>query len=177
MKKLLFLSLMSAGAVYSSYAQQHILLSNPSNLSRQELISIPYASFQEHFKLDTLFTVKDANGNTLPHQIERLGGQTPVNVLVQVALAPKERVKLTVAEGKPTAVASKTYARYVPERFDDFAWENDVVAFRMYGKALEGRKDDAQGMDYWAKRTDQLTNGIRLMIIIRTMGKEWTTIQ
>lgn len=156
MKKLLLLCLMSAGAVYNSYAQQHILVSNPTNLSRQELISIPYAKFQQHFSLDTLFTVKDASGNTLPHQIERLGGQTPVNVLVQVAVAPKERVTLTVAEGTPTAVVPNTYARYVPERFDDFAWENDVVAFRMYGKALEGRKDDAQGMDYWAKRTDQL---------------------
>src|SRR5690606_5514535 len=57
---------------------------------------------------------------------------------------------------KAPTFPSKTYARYVAERFDDYAWENDVVAFRLYGKALEGRPDDAQGMDYWAKRTENL---------------------
>jgi hypothetical protein len=44
----------------------------------------------------------------------------------------------------------------VPERYDDFAWENDRVAFRIYGKALNGRSDNAYGSDIWAKRTDQL---------------------
>jgi hypothetical protein len=31
----------------------------------------------------------------------------------------------------------KAYGRFVRERRDDFAWENDRVAHRMYGKALE----------------------------------------
>src|SRR5699024_9190524 len=49
----------------------------------------------------------------------------------------------------------KTYCRYVPERKDDFAWENDRIAFRAYGKALEGTNEDAHGFDVWVKRTDQ----------------------
>ena len=32
-----------------------------------------------------------------------------------------------------------TYARFVPEREDDFAWENDLVAFRAYGPAMRRR--------------------------------------
>src|SRR5438552_4623317 len=31
----------------------------------------------------------------------------------------------------------RVYGRFVRERFDDFAWENDRVAHRMYGAALE----------------------------------------
>jgi hypothetical protein len=31
----------------------------------------------------------------------------------------------------------RVYGRFNRERFDDFAWENDKVAFRMYGEALE----------------------------------------
>src|SRR3546814_12517342 len=39
---------------------------------------------------------------------------------------------------------------------DDFAWENDKIAFRMYGKALEGTAGDAHGIDVWVKRTSEL---------------------
>jgi hypothetical protein len=30
----------------------------------------------------------------------------------------------------------RAYGRFVRERFDDFAWENDRIAHRTYGKAL-----------------------------------------
>lgn len=46
-----------------------------------------------------------------------------------------------------------TYARYVPERADDFAWENDQVAFRAYGPKLRERREDS-GIDCWLKRVD-----------------------
>jgi rhamnogalacturonyl hydrolase YesR len=45
----------------------------------------------------------------------------------------------------------KVFARYVPERADDFAWENDLVAFRAYGPALRSRAENA-GIDVWSKR-------------------------
>ncbi|MBU3666580.1 MAG: DUF4861 domain-containing protein [Chthoniobacterales bacterium] len=44
-----------------------------------------------------------------------------------------------------------TYARFVPERKDDFAWENDLVAFRTYGPALRQGPEDS-GIDCWLKR-------------------------
>jgi rhamnogalacturonyl hydrolase YesR len=50
--------------------------------------------------------------------------------------------------------AAKTaHCRFVPERKDDFAFENDTVAFRVYGPAL---KDSSQksGVDCWLKRVD-----------------------
>lgn len=46
-----------------------------------------------------------------------------------------------------------TYARYVPERLDDFAWENDLVAFRAYGPALRSGTENS-GVDCWLKRVD-----------------------
>jgi hypothetical protein len=45
----------------------------------------------------------------------------------------------------------------VPERKDDFAWENDKIAFRMYGKELEKTpKEMAYGTDVWVKSTDRM---------------------
>ncbi len=46
-----------------------------------------------------------------------------------------------------------TYCRFVPERVDDFAWENDKIAFRAYGPALHDKAEDS-GFDCWLKRVD-----------------------
>jgi rhamnogalacturonyl hydrolase YesR len=45
----------------------------------------------------------------------------------------------------------RAYARLVPERKDDLAWENDKVAFRIYGPALRTGAEDS-GIDVWCKR-------------------------
>lgn len=45
----------------------------------------------------------------------------------------------------------RVFARYVPERADDFAWENDLVAFRTYGPALRSGPENS-GIDCWFKR-------------------------
>ncbi|MCW3787666.1 DUF4861 family protein [Plebeiibacterium sediminum] len=54
-----------------------------------------------------------------------------------------------------------TYSRFVPERIDDYAWENDKVAFRAYGPKAqqlveEGREGGtlSSGIDLWLKRVD-----------------------
>lgn len=157
MKKTFFTIAISCAAYLSVQAQKIIQVTNPTDENRVEVISIPYASFAKHFGIDTVFSIRDkSSGQLLVHQLEKQGTTVAKNVLIQVKIAPNSNLQLTVNKEKAVAVKSKTYARYVPERFDDFAWENDLVAFRMYGKALEGRSDDAQGMDYWAKRTEDL---------------------
>ncbi len=52
---------------------------------------------------------------------------------------------------------SKVFARHVPERLDDFAWENDRMAHRAYGPGLDtpaaGKSQMiSSGLDYWSKR-------------------------
>jgi unsaturated rhamnogalacturonyl hydrolase len=47
----------------------------------------------------------------------------------------------------------KTFARYVPERFDDFAWESDRIAHRTYGQALiKAENTISSGPDVWIKK-------------------------
>lgn len=53
----------------------------------------------------------------------------------------------------------RAYGRFVRERFDDFAWENDLVAHRTYGKALitwKGEPLTSSSIDIWSKRTPKL---------------------
>jgi hypothetical protein len=53
------------------------------------------------------------------------------------------------------------YSRFVPERTDDYAWENNKVAFRTYGPVAQKMIEDnikggtlSSGMDAWLKRVD-----------------------
>ncbi len=60
--------------------------------------------------------------------------------------------------------ASKTvscYSRFVPERTDDYAWENNKVAFRTYGPVAQKMIEDkiaggtlTSGIDAWLKRVE-----------------------
>jgi hypothetical protein len=51
---------------------------------------------------------------------------------------------------KPKVMA---FGRFVPERSDDFAWENDKVAFRVYGPAAP-LKGHSSGVDAWLKKVN-----------------------
>jgi hypothetical protein len=55
------------------------------------------------------------------------------------------------AMGEEATPERSTHARFVPERSDDFAWENDLIAFRAYGPALRSKPEDS-GFDAWLKR-------------------------
>ena len=54
-----------------------------------------------------------------------------------------------------TEVQTRVYGRYVPERKDDFAWENEYAAFRMYGPAL-ANENPSNGVDLWLKNSPAL---------------------
>lgn len=45
-----------------------------------------------------------------------------------------------------------TYVRFVEERKEDIAWENDRVAFRIYSRLIGDKR--MSGVDYWAKSVD-----------------------
>lgn len=47
----------------------------------------------------------------------------------------------------------RAVVRFAPDRLDDLLWENDKVAHRIYGPALETREPPSgSGIDVWAKR-------------------------
>lgn len=62
---------------------------------------------------------------------------------------------LLFASCQKEAVQPKVYGRFVPERKDDFAWENEYAAFRMYGPALRP-ENPSNGVDLWLKKSPEL---------------------
>ena len=82
-------------------------------------------------------------------------------LLFQVDLAPGETRTFYVLDAAALAVVPppivKTFARYVPERHDDFAWESDHIAHRTYGLALIPAEGTiSSGPDVWIKKNRSL---------------------
>ena len=63
-------------------------------------------------------------------------------------LAGSEVYRLALSESVAAA-----YAAFMPQRKDDLAWENDRIAYRVYGPALEAAGEISSGIDVWVKRT------------------------
>lgn len=139
-------------------AQKPITITNTTNVNyTNQVVSIPWTKVLKCYpKMDTANFKLSVNGTEVPFQLEKLGGTAVQNLLAEVSVKPNSDVKLIIESGKHKAFKNKTFGRYVPERKDDFAWENDKIAFRMYGKALEGTSEDANGVDIWAKRSTDL---------------------
>ena len=83
-------------------------------------------------------------------------------LVLQVDVGPSETRRLTLSVGDrrvPRGEDFRAYGRFVRERRDDFAWENDRVAHRMYGAALETWAQEpltSSAVDVWCKRTRRL---------------------
>jgi hypothetical protein len=83
-------------------------------------------------------------------------------VIFQADFAPGETKTFTLSVGKKHTYKRddfKAYGRFVRERFDDFAWENDLIAHRTYGTALitwKGEPLTSSSIDIWSKRTPKM---------------------
>jgi len=158
--KILFLLALSLPFSTNAQTKATVTIENNSALDRKEtIVAIQWATvLSSYSNIDTLnFVVINANTKKqVPYQLEHHGNAAIQNLLVQIDIKAKSSLNLIVQKGKPETFTAKTYARYVPERLDDFAWENDKIAFRAYGKALEKTEGDAYGFDVWVKRTDKL---------------------
>src|SRR5688572_3597062 len=86
----------------------------------------------------------------------------PDTLIFQADFAPGETKTFTVTGGSKREYKKedfRAYGRFVRERFDDFAWENDRIAHRTYGKALitwKGEPLTSSAIDIWSKRTPKM---------------------
>ena len=138
----------------------NVSIQNNSALDRKEtVVALKWETIVSHYpQIDTtgFVVINSVTKKQVPFQLEHQGLKKIQNLLVQVDVKAKSTLSLLIQKGKPEIFTTKTYARFVPERKDDFAWENDQIAFRTYGKAIEKTKEDAYGFDVWVKRTNKM---------------------
>ncbi len=139
---------------------------NPIDLARPaETLVVPAADLQKILAEADLrkVHVRDESGATVLSQPVDLNDDGKFDELVfQADFRPGQTrtFALTVGERRIPALSDfKAYGRFVRERRDDFAWENDRIAHRMYGAALETWAQEpltSSAVDVWTKRVRRL---------------------
>jgi unsaturated rhamnogalacturonyl hydrolase len=154
--KRLSLLLLSVVFTCSMFAQGvAVTVKNPAKLARQN-VTVEVSSRnpiikKQALRLEECIVRVEGSVDEIVSQAIDEDGDGSADVLVfQTDLGPAETKRFFVGIGVSLAkMESKTDARFVLPR-EDVAWENDRVAFRMYGPALA--KDVNNGIDIWTKR-------------------------
>jgi len=100
--------------------------------------------------------VTDTKGNEVPSQIIYNGLEEPQAIIFQPEVKANSDAVYYIGKGVRSAYDTRAFGRFVPERMDDYAWENDRIAFRIYGPALIAKDGPSNGIDVWIKRTDKM---------------------
>lgn len=94
--------------------------------------------------------VLDKYNQQLPYQVTYDG-----NLIFPTTVKANSSEDYTIKIGSPNTFNTITCGKQYPERLDDVAWENDRIAFRTYGPALQATGEKAFGFDIWVKRCEQ----------------------
>jgi hypothetical protein len=146
-------------------SEQFIVVKNALDIERSyETIELT-AEFLKVDSLNNIGLKEVATGKLVITQLVDLDGNGTIDqLLFQPTIAPNseatyEIVPISEVE-KPKSIAY-CYSRFVPERTDDYAWENNKVAFRTYGPTAQKMIEDSipggtlsSGIDAWLKKVD-----------------------
>lgn len=126
-----------------------VTVTNPLAMERSnEMVEVSMETVTDRLGLaDTAqIVVLNADGQQVPYQITYDG-----KVIFPAAIAAGGTATYTIQTGTPEAFDVKACGRCYPERMDDMAWENDLVAFRAYGPALQAKGERGFGYDLFMK--------------------------
>ena len=126
-----------------------VTVTNPLAMERSnEMVEVSMETITNRLGLaDTAqIVVLDADGQQVPYQITYDG-----KVIFPATIAANGAATYTIQTGTPEAFDVKACGKCYPERMDDMAWENDLVAFRAYGPALQAKGERGFGYDLFTK--------------------------
>ncbi len=130
-----------------------VFVANPYETDRMaETVEVPCSQLGIRGLSSETAVVKSETGENLPCQIvsDAAGRET---LIFQVDLKKGEQKEYVVLKGRAVPCDTLVNSRYVPEREDDYAYENNLVIGRIYGPALESPR--TFGQDIWIKNTSR----------------------
>ena len=162
-----------ASILYNCTAKNDIIevnVANTLNISRiSETIEVDCQKISillEKYSTDQIMVTDGRTNEILQTQfIDLNGDDIPDQLIFQSDFNPNEskhfHIEGTLEKIDKPESEIRTFARFVPERIDDFAWENDKVAFRTYGPRAQEITESGEpggtlssGIDCWLKRVD-----------------------
>lgn len=167
--RLIFLCAIAMASCKTTKQQVEVAVRNTLDFPRKEITAVKKKQLTAILKskAEQDIRVKDRHsGALLPVQwIDNDQDGQSDELLFQANVAAKSTAKYLIVAAPRSKVPEaelSTYSRFVPERTDDYTWENDKVAFRVYGPDAQRRIEQklengtlSSGVDLWLKRTDQ----------------------
>lgn len=144
---------LSAILFLSCSSQKVVQVSNPNNFDiKNQVVEVPTS--QLPFSIDAsteAYIVTDNKGSELTSQLTYDG-----KLIFQANVTANGSQDYTISKGVKKEYEAQVFGRNFPERYEDFAWENDKLGFRFYGKALKKVQAPTNGLDLWYKRTTRM---------------------
>ena len=142
-----------AGSNYSYAQQATVVVNNPTDAQRQELVEVNISDVKAKLagiapKKGEAYIVKNKRGQQIGSQITHDG-----KLLIDASIRPHGSATYYISIGKPYPQKVWTTGALYKMRKDDIAWENDRCAYRVYGPALQRSGERSFGTDIWAKNT------------------------
>ncbi len=127
---------------------------NPSGFDRLvETVEVPLADLG----CDNASQIKVVQ---MPEEVEIPSQVIPCvkgdKLIFQVRLKANEEARFSIVKEQAQAYDSKAYAMVAKDRYNDFAWENDIIAYRMYHEKLIPVDGASGGLDIWSKSVRKL---------------------
>ena len=132
------------GSCTTSSFKKGISIKNSLDIDRKEVISLPI-SLMDTLPEGFIWIVKSGDNDVVSQRIDYDGDSKDDVLIFQVDLKANEEKAFTlISTDKKIDINTpvKTFSRFVPERIDDYAWENDLVAFRTYGPEAQRLVDE-----------------------------------
>lgn len=142
-----------AGSNYSHAQQATVVVNNPTDAQRQELVEVNISDVKAKLagiapKKGEAYIVKNKRGQQIGSQITHDG-----KLLIDASIRPHGSATYYISIGKPYPQKVWTTGALYKMRKDDIAWENDRCAYRVYGPALQRTGERSFGTDIWVKNT------------------------
>lgn len=142
-----------AGSNYSYAQQATVVVNNPTDAQRQELVEVNISDVKAKLagiapKKGEAYIVKNKRGQQIGSQITHDG-----KLLIDASIRPHGSATYYISIGKPYPQKVWTTGALYKMRKDDIAWENDRCAYRVYGPALQRTGERSFGTDIWVKNT------------------------
>ncbi len=152
--------------VNSKALKKEVTVVNTLNYPRSfETVSLDLSSLGFlNSKNEYIIYDSETNTKIVNQQVDSDGdGQLDALIFQPIIAANSKKNFIVTTSERPTKFETRCYSRFVPERTDDYAWENNRVAFRTYGPTAQKMKEAgikggtlSSGIDAWLKRVDYL---------------------
>ena len=130
---------------------------NPVGIRRTETVAIPWSDVGAKSSSENLRVFDVEAGRAIPHQNDADGK----HLIFSVDLQRFERREYVIfSDGSklvaPADLSTVCWCGYLPERMDDYAWENDRFGARAYGQVImqpppKGQELVSSGIDIFNK--------------------------